>query len=119
MVDLPNVGTAAIPAPVAQGPSGPPTMSMLFGMLTDALDDPDKHDRILDTIRAVQQKPGVRTSEFMLSGLLSLAGGAMQFWPGHEAIGGYLMLGSTGLFLLSRTAIKVMALKVDAAKASA
>lgn len=79
---------------------------MLLQVMQDASDE-GKHDIVVDAVRAFQQKRGVQTTEFYIAGIMLAAGGLMQWWPGHETIGGLLSTVGGGLYILSRMVVKV------------
>lgn len=81
----------------------------IVNMLHDVAErvaDGDDHDALITILRALQQKPGVRTTEFWLSMLMNAVGFAFQFWSGHEVIGATMMVAATSIYTLSRMVVK-------------
>ena len=81
-------------------------VNMLHDIAEAAADGQD-HGKVIAILRALQERPGVRTTEFWIASILSVAGLVMQFWPGHEVIGGVLTLGASSVYMLSRVAVKI------------
>jgi len=81
-------------------------VNMLHDVAAATTDDQD-HGPAIAILREFQKKPGVRTTEFWMASILSLAGMGMQFWPGHETVGAILALGASSLYALSRMVVKV------------
>lgn len=74
--------------------------------LTKKASDDGNHDAVITFFRLLQEKPGVQTSEFLISMLATAAGIGMTFWPGHEIFGLALAAVADMTYVLSRTAIK-------------
>lgn len=76
------------------------------GAILDRISDPNQHDFVLDLVRKVQAKPGVRATEFWLGMLITLAGFGLHFVPGQEVHGTVLMVVAGVCYTASRTYLK-------------
>lgn len=84
----------------------PKVAELLLQVANDAADE-GKHDVVLDTIRVMQHKPGVQTTEFYIAVVAGAVSFGMQFWPGHEQYGLLLGTVSSAAYILSRGMVKV------------
>jgi hypothetical protein len=82
--------------------AGLPTIKEQLQKLAADAADGDKHDIALDALRALSQKPGVKTTEFYVSLLCGTVGTVLQFVPGKEVIGACLLGVATLSYNLSR-----------------
>lgn len=92
----------------------------LLNVMAERLAGGADHGPVIDILRALQRKDGVRTTEFWLSSLLCAVGTALSFSlpPGREVQGGLMLLAGASLLTLSRTAVKVAEAKATTPGAS-
>lgn len=94
-----------VPAPLSKAQAANNVVNMLHDVAERVAND-DDHDALISILRALQQKPAIKSTEFWMSLLLNGVGVYFCLKPETATQGATMMLLATSLYTLSRTVVK-------------